>query len=74
MKFDCAYDDFLGLWKSYNQNMKILSIFVNKLEKEKLMEFAYEFDELKNLKIIVSKYDLEKQLNLKNIKSKKIKL
>lgn len=74
MKFDCAYDDFLGLWKSYNQNMKVLSIFVNKLEKEKLMEFAYEFDELKNLKIIVSKYDLEKQLNLKNIKSKKIKL
>ena len=54
--------------------MKTLSIFVNKLEKEKLMEFAYEFDELKNLKIIVSKYDLEKQLNLKNIKSKKIKL
>ena len=58
----------------YLKKMTNDSFLLDAVQKEKLMEFAYEFDELKNLKIIVSKYDLEKQLNLKNIKSKNLQL
>lgn len=74
MKFDWAYDEFLAVWKNFNQNMDVLSIFVNKLEKENLIDFTERFDEMKDLKINVRKYNLENQLKVKDIKEKITKI
>ena len=41
------------------------SIFIDRLEKEKLEDFAERFDEMKDLKVIVRKYNLENQLEMK---------
>lgn len=41
------------------------SIFIDRLEKEKLIDFAERFDEMKDLKVIVRKYNLENQLEMK---------
>lgn len=62
IKFDFAYDDFLEIWKKFNSNIKVLSIFVEQLEKVKLMHFAERFEEIKNLKVTTEKYKLESQL------------
>ena len=36
MKFDWTHDEFLEVWKTFSGNMEVLSIFVDKLEKENL--------------------------------------
>lgn len=74
MKFDWTHDEFLEVWKTFSGNMEVLSIFVDKLEKENLIDFAERFDEMKDLKVIVRKHNLENQLEVKDIKEKITKI
>lgn len=72
--FDSAYESFLNSFKIYSNNYEILTLFLNKLTKENLLNYLERFEDLKNLNLKILNNNLDKKLPIKNIKEEIIKI
>lgn len=70
LEFDFLYDSFQQTLQLFEGDMKVLRLFFDELKKENILEYAQKFDELKDLTILVNKYELENELDVKSLQRK----